>query len=120
MNIDSKAYRDMLEKRPLNVQALFGNEALGLVSGRDIATTAKETGSIVLAGNARNALVIKGLFKAAKELDAPLLIELAKSENSYCGATYDNIPDYAMKYSAEMGHGVVFACVFVSIINEII
>lgn len=109
MNIESKGYRDLLAKRPLNVQALYGNEPLGLVSGRDIATAAKETGSIVLAGNARNALVIKGLFKAAKELNAPLLIELAKSENTYCGATYDNIPDFAMKYSAELGHGVVFA-----------
>ena len=109
MNIDSKGYKDLLAKRPLNVQALFGSEPLGLVSGRDIATAAKETCSIVLAGNARNALVIKGLLQAAKELDAPLLIELAKSENSYCGATYDNIPQYAAKYSAEIGHGAIFA-----------
>ena len=109
MNIDSKGYKDLLAKRPLNVQAQFGDEPLGLVSGRDIATSAKETGTIVLAGNARNALLIKGLLKAAKEMDAPILIELAKSENSYCGATYDNIPGYAMRYSAELGHGVIFA-----------
>ncbi|MDR3322082.1 MAG: class II fructose-bisphosphate aldolase, partial [Synergistaceae bacterium] len=109
MNIDSKGYKALLERRPLNVQALYGGEPLGLVSGRDIATAAKESGVIVLAGNARNALVIKGLLKAAKELEAPLLIELAKSESTYCGATYDNIPDYAMKYSAELGHGVIFA-----------
>jgi fructose/tagatose bisphosphate aldolase len=109
MNIDSKGYKALLERRPLNVQALYGGEPLGLVSGRDIATAAKETGAIVLAGNARNALVIKGLMKAAKELEAPVLIELAKSECTYCGATYDNIPDYAMKYSAELGHGVIFA-----------
>jgi fructose/tagatose bisphosphate aldolase len=109
MNIDSKAYKDLLAKRPLNVQALYGSEPLGLVSGRDIAATAKETGTIVLAGNARNALVIKGLLKAASELNAPILIELAKSESTYCGATYDNIPDYAMKYSAELGHGIIFA-----------
>lgn len=109
MKIDCNGYKGLLQKRPLNVQALFGNEAIGLVSGRDIATAAKETGSIVLAGNARNALIIKGLLKAAKELDAPLLVELAKSENTYCGATYDNIPAFAMQYSAELGHGVVFA-----------
>lgn len=109
MNVDDKGYKELLSKRPLNVQNLFGEEAIGLVSGRDIATAAKETESIVLAGNARNPLVIKGLFKAAKELGAPLLIELAKSENTYCGATYDNIPEYAAKYSAELGHGVVFA-----------
>lgn len=109
MNIDDKGYKELLSKRPLNVQNLYGNEPVALVSGRDVAATAKETKSIALAGNARNPLVIKGLFKAAKELNAPLIIELAKSESTYCGANYDNIPDYAAKYSAELGHGVVFA-----------
>jgi fructose/tagatose bisphosphate aldolase len=108
MNSNGSSYKKLLARRPLNVQARFGDEPIGLVSGRDIATAAKESASIVLAGNARNALVIKGLLKAAKELDAPVLIELAKSESTYCGATYDNIPDYAAKYSAELGHGVVF------------
>lgn len=91
MNIQSNGYKDLLAKRPLNVQALYGSEPIGLVSGRDIATAAKETQSIVLAGNARNALVIRGLLKAAKELNAPLLIELAKSENTYCGANCHKI-----------------------------
>jgi fructose/tagatose bisphosphate aldolase len=109
MNIDSKGYKDLLNKRPLNVQALYGSEPLGLVSGRDVATAMKELGTISLAGNARNALVIKGLLKAAKETNSALLIELAKSESDYCGATYDNIPDYALKYSAELGHGAIFA-----------
>ncbi|MDR3332040.1 MAG: class II fructose-bisphosphate aldolase [Synergistaceae bacterium] len=109
MDIGSKGYKDLLARRPLNVQVLYGNEPLGLVSGRDIATSAKETGTIVLAGNARNALIIKGLLKAAHELNSSLLIELAKSEDSYCGTTYDNVADYAMKYSAELGHGVIFA-----------
>jgi fructose/tagatose bisphosphate aldolase len=108
MDKNSGGYKQLLARRPLNVQAKFGGTELGLVSGRDIATAAKETGTIVLAGNARNALVIKGLLKAAKELDAPVLIELAKSESNYCGATYENIPDYALKYSEELGHGVVF------------
>ncbi|MDR1133830.1 MAG: class II fructose-bisphosphate aldolase [Synergistaceae bacterium] len=108
MDKNSGSYKQLLARRPLNVQAKFGGTELGLVSGRDIATAAKETGTIVLAGNARNALVIKGLLKAAKELDAPVLIELAKSESTYCGATYDNIPEFALKYSEELGHGVVF------------
>ncbi|MDR1943519.1 MAG: class II fructose-bisphosphate aldolase, partial [Synergistaceae bacterium] len=108
MNAESKGYKALLDRRPLNVQAIYGDEPVGLVSGRDIAGAVKEAGSIVLAGNARNALIIKGLLAAAKELDAPVLIELAKSESSYCGATYDNIPGYAARYSAELGHGVVF------------
>jgi fructose/tagatose bisphosphate aldolase len=109
MDISSKSYKKLLANRPLNVQALYGDLPVGLVSGRDIATAVKETGTIVLAGNARNALVIKGLLKAAKDLNSPVLIELAKSEAAYCGATYDNIPDYAAKYSAELGHGIIFA-----------
>jgi fructose/tagatose bisphosphate aldolase len=109
MNVESKGYKELLEKRPLNVQALYGNEPIGLVSGRDIAAAVKDAGVIVLAGNARNVLVIKGLLKAAKELNSPVLIELAKSESTYCGATYDNIPSYAAKYSAELGHAVIFA-----------
>ncbi len=108
MDVNGKAWQDMLGKRPLNVQGKFGSEPIGLVSGRDIATAAKEIGTIVLAANARNALIIKGVLKAAKKNSAAVLIELAKSESTYCGATYENIPDYALKYSAEIGHGAVF------------
>ena len=108
MDVASKAYQNLLKRRPLNVRARFGNEPLGLVSGRDIASAMNEAGAIALAANARNALVIKGVLKAAKKLDAAVLLELAKSESTYCGATYENIPDYALQYSAELGHGVVF------------
>lgn len=108
MDVSSKSYQELLKKRPLNVQARFGDEAVGLVSGRDIAQAAKEAGSIVLAANARHPLVIKAVLQAAKKKNAAVLLELAKSEATYCGANYDNIPDYALKYSAEMGHGAVF------------
>lgn len=108
MNTNSKAYQELLKKRPLNIQARFGSEQLGLVSGRDIVAAGREVDSIVLAANARHPLVIKALLQAAKNKRAAVLIELAKSEATYCGATYDNIPDYALKYSAEIGHGAVF------------
>lgn len=108
MDVNSKAYQELLKKRPLNVQARFGGEAMGLVSGRDIIAANREVDSIVLAANARHPLVIKAVLQAAKKKNAAVLIELAKSENGYCGATYDNIPEYALKYSAEMGHGAVF------------
>ncbi len=108
MDVNSKAYKELLKKRPLNVQARFGSESMGLVSGRDIVAAAKEVDSIVLAANARHPLVIKAVLKAAKKKNAAVLIELAKSESTYCGANYDNIPDYALKYSSEMGHGAVF------------
>jgi fructose/tagatose bisphosphate aldolase len=108
VDLESKSYKDLLAKRPLNVQARFGDLPMGLVSGRDIAAAMKEMGAIALAANARNALVIRGVLQAAKKRNAAVLLELAKSEASYCGATYDNIPDYTARYSAELGHGVVF------------
>ena len=108
MDLNSKAYQELLKKRPLNVQARFGNEAMGLVSGRDIIAANKEVDSIVLAANVRHPLVIKAVMQAAKNKNAAVLLEIAKSEATYCGANYVNIPEYALKYSAEMGHGAVF------------
>lgn len=108
MDTNSKSYQELLKKRPLNVQARFGNEPLGLVSGRDIVAAGHEVDSIVLAANARHPLVIKAMLRAAKNKNAAVLIELAKSEATYCGATYDNIPDFALEYSAEIGHGAIF------------
>lgn len=108
MDLNSKAYQELLKKRPLNVQARFGSEAMGLVSGRDIIAANKEVDSIVLAANVRHPLVIKAVMQAAKNKNAAVLLEIAKSEATYCGANYVNIPEYALKYSAEMGHGAVF------------
>ena len=108
MDVNSKAYQELLKKRPLNVQARFGDSAMGLVSGRDIATAAREVDSICLAANAHHPLVIKAALRAAKKLNAAILIELAKSESTYCGTTFENAPDYALKYSEEIGHGAVF------------
>ena len=108
MDVKSKAYQELLKKRPLNVQARFANDEMGLVSGRDIAAAAKKCDSIVLAANARHPLVVKGVLRAAKKKNAAVLIELAKSESTYCGSTYDNLADYALKYSTELGHGAVF------------
>lgn len=108
MDVSSKAYAELLKKRPLNVQARFGNEPMGLVSGRDIVAAARETDAIVLAANARHPLVIKAVLRAAKNKNAAILIELAKSESTYCGSNYENTPEYAAKYSAEIGHGAVF------------
>ncbi|MDO9509151.1 MAG: class II fructose-bisphosphate aldolase [Thermovirgaceae bacterium] len=108
MNINSRSFRGMLEKRPLNVQSAFGSEPVALVSGRDLAAAARSNGSIVLAANIRNPLTIKGVLKAAKKMNAVVMLELAKSEATYCGCTFDNVPGFAAKFSAELGGGVVF------------
>lgn len=109
MNVEGAAYGEMLRKRPLNVQAAYGGEPVGLVSGRDVFGAAKRTGAIMLAANARNPLTIKGVLRAAKKLNAAVVLELAKSESTYCASTYENMVEYAVRYSAELGHGVIFA-----------
>lgn len=108
VDVNNASYQGMLKKRPLNVQILFGNEPVGLVSGRDIATAVKEMGATVLAANVRNPLVLKGVMRAAKKCDAAVLFEIAKSEATYCATNFETLPEYALKASAELGHGVLF------------
>ena len=108
MDQDRRSFRELLEKRPLNVQSVFGSEPVALVSGRDIAAAARSVGSIVLASNVRNPLTIKGVLKAARELEAFVMLELAKSEATYCGCTFENVPQLAARYSSELGGGVLF------------
>lgn len=61
-----------VEEMLFNVQARFGSEAIGLVSGRDIVAAAKEVDSIVLAANARHPLVIKVSVRRKEENAAVL------------------------------------------------
>ncbi len=108
INPDSKSYEEFLKYRPINVRMAFEKEPVGLVSGRDIAEVMKKHNAIVLAANVRNPLTIAGVLKAAKELNAAVLLELAKSESTYCGNNFDNVPQMAVEYSAKLGHGIIF------------
>ncbi len=98
-----------LDRRPLNVRARWGSEAVSLVSGRDIFAAMKEKGAIALAANARHALTAKGVLRAARKLDAAVVIEIAKSEATYCGSNFDTLAESAVRSSSEIGHGAVFA-----------
>ncbi|NLL37584.1 MAG: class II fructose-bisphosphate aldolase [Fretibacterium sp.] len=108
MNIEGKAYQAMLKRRPLNVKALWANEPVGLVSGRDIFAACKELGAVALAANCRHPITAKGILRAAKKLNAAVVLEIAKSESGYCLGNFDNLPGWAVKYSKELGHGVIF------------
>ncbi len=109
MDTNGKAYKEMLLRRPLNVRALWGKENVGLVSGRDIYTACKELGCVALAANCRSPLTAKGVLRAAKKLNAAVVLEIAKSETGYCYGNFENLPGYAAKYSKELGDGVIFA-----------
>lgn len=42
MKTESLSYKELLKKRPLNVQAIYGDEPVALVSGRDIIEAARK------------------------------------------------------------------------------
>ena len=109
LDVNGKAYKEMLDRRPLNVKSLWGNEKVGLVSGRDIYAACGELECVVLAANCRNPLTAKGVLRAAKKLNAAVVLEIAKSETGYCLGNFENLPAYAAKYSKELGDGVIFA-----------
>jgi fructose-bisphosphate aldolase class II len=102
-------YDEFLGLRPLNVRRALPGSRCAMVSSRDIAAEAADSGSIVMAANVRNPLTAMGVLRAARKADSFVLLELAKSESTYTGVSFANLPWYAVQYSASLGDGVVFA-----------
>ncbi len=105
----SDRYDDFLGLRPLNVRKALPGSRCALVSSRDIAAEAAESGAIVMAANIRNPLSALGILRAARKADSFVLLELAKSESTYTGVNFVNLPWYATLYSSTLGDGIVFA-----------
>ncbi|MHC1576998.1 MAG: class II fructose-bisphosphate aldolase [Methanosarcinaceae archaeon] len=63
--------------------------------------------TIILAANTRIALVMRGIFQAAKDVDAPLIVELARSESNleggYSGLTPAEFSRRAREMAKEVG-----------------
>ncbi len=78
--------------RPPNIVQRFPNSQALIVSGKviDQALTQKG-GAMTMAANGRNSLVIRGALLAAQRADAAIIIEIARSESSYCPITFYNI-----------------------------
>jgi len=81
--------------RPPNIQRLFPHSKALIVSGKvvDRAMTAKGK-AIAVAANGRNQFVIRGALRAAQRANAPVIIEIAKSEGgtkAYCAVNYWNM-----------------------------
>lgn len=107
--MDTSLYNRFLELRPLNVIKALPGSRCALVSGRDIARVAEEHHAIVMACNIRNPLSALGILTAAKKADSFVLLELAKSEATYTGVNFTNLPGLAMHYSSLLGDGVVYS-----------
>lgn len=109
MDTNGRAYREMLSRRPLNVTALWENENVGLVSGRDVYAACRELECVVLAANCRSPLTAKGILRAAKKLNSAVVLEIAKSETGYCYGNFENLPTWVARYSKGLGDGVLFS-----------
>lgn len=90
--------------RPPNIVKRFPNSKALLVSGKvvDRALAAKGN-AMTIAANGRNSLVIRGALLAAQRADAALLIEIARSESTYCAVNFFNIATYVDAACNELG-----------------
>ncbi|MBI5656710.1 MAG: class II fructose-bisphosphate aldolase [Geobacter sp.] len=93
--------------RPPNIRQLFPNSKALIVSGKviDRAMSAKGK-AITMAANGRNYFVIRGVLMAAQRANAPIIIEIAKSEGgqkAYCPVNYWNMARIVDALCNELG-----------------
>ncbi len=81
--------------RPPNIKKLFPNSKGLIVSGKVIDRAMMAKGrAVAMAANGRNQFVIRGALQAAQRANAPVIIEIAKSEGgqkAYCAVNYWNM-----------------------------
>lgn len=90
--------------RPPNIVTRFPNSKALIVSGKviDQALTAKGA-AMTIAANGRSSIVIRGALLAAQRADAALLIEIARSESTYCPINFFNIATHVDALCNELG-----------------
>ena len=90
--------------RPPNIVRLFPNSKALIVSGKyiDRAMLAKGK-AIAMAANGRNIFVIRGALAAAQRANSVIIIEIAKSEGTYCLVNFWNIARQVDALCNEMG-----------------
>lgn len=101
-------YEKFLDLRPVNVRNAMPGSLCGLASGRDIALAVSMADAIVMACNIRHHMCIPGILRAARKADSVVMLELAKSEATYTGVSFANLPEAAASVSSLLGDGIVF------------
>ncbi|MCD6570032.1 MAG: class II fructose-bisphosphate aldolase [Deltaproteobacteria bacterium] len=90
--------------RPPNIQNLFPNSQALIVSGKVIdRAMLKKGGAMTIAANGRNSTIIRGTLRAAQRANAAVIIEIAKSESTYCAVNMWNIARYVDTFCNELG-----------------
>ena len=96
--------------RPPNIQKLFPNSKALLVSGKVIDRAMLEKGgSISIAANGRSNIVIRGALRAAQRANSAIIIEIAKSEGTYCPTNFWNMARQVDAACNEMGISIPVA-----------
>ncbi len=90
--------------RTPNIATRFPNSQALIVSGKviDQALAAKGN-AMTIAANGRNSFVIRGALMAAQRADAAVLIEIARSESTYCPINFYNIAMHVDCICNELG-----------------
>jgi fructose/tagatose bisphosphate aldolase len=89
--------------RPPNIVKLFPHSRALIVSGKFIDRGFRDRGSICIAANGRSHLVIRGALQAAQRANAALIVEIARSESTYCPVNMWNIARQVDALMNEMG-----------------
>jgi len=101
----SADYNKALEVgRPPTIKRLFPNSKALIVSGKVIDRAMIKKGkAMTIAANGRNSIVIRACLKAAQKANAAIIIEIAKSEGTYCLINMWNIAQYVDAACNELG-----------------
>ena len=103
--VNAQEFNKALEiGRPPNIQKLFPNSKALIVSGKAIdRAMLKKGNAMTIAANGRNSMVIRGVLKAAQRANAAVIIEIAKSEATYCLISMWNLARYVDTFCNELG-----------------
>ena len=90
--------------RPPNVKTLFPHSRALIVSGKAVDRAMLQKGqAMTIAANSRSNAVLRGALLAAQKADAAVILEIARSESTYCNVTMWNIARQADQAMNELG-----------------
>ncbi len=104
-------YERLLEiGRPPNIKRLFPGSRALIVSGKVVDRALMKKGkAMTIAANGRNYFVIRGALRAAQRANAAIILEIAKSESTYCAVNMWNLARITNALCNEMGITVPIA-----------
>ncbi len=90
--------------RPPSVKKLFPNSKALIVSGKVVDQALRAKGkAMTIAANGRSFFVIRGALQAAQRSNAAIIIEIARSESTYCAVNFWNIARQVDAICNELG-----------------